>query len=294
MEEKPSELRALQLKCLEILELVHQICVEGGIRYSLNGGTVVGAHLYGRMLPWDDDIDLMMAREEYNKFVRLCPSKLPEGYRMVNYHVCDRYDVLFTKIEDTRTTLVQLSGEQKIVSGVFIDVACYDKVPCNYLKSFVLFVNKMVQWIFCATYSDSPRCVMDYLRNTWLRIFGKYPTWVYKIAQWIYERCGNISKRYVYSELMFGHTIPFRPSVFENYTTISFEGKQYMIVRDYIEYLQTRYNRTDFREPEDKQVPPHYSYVNLAMPYREYCDLQQKATSDRYGRVDVEKDFDLS
>lgn len=270
MKETLSELRSLQLKCLEILELVHHICKEGGIRYSLNGGTVVGAHLYGRMLPWDDDIDLMMTREEYNKFIRLCPSKLPDGYRMVNYHVCDDYDVLFTKIEDTRTTLVQQFGDQEIVSGVFIDIACYDKVPCNVLKPVVLFVNRVTQWIFCATYSNSPTCMMDRLRNTWLLIFGKHPTWVYKIAQWIYELCGKLSKQYVYSELMFGHTIPFRPSVFENYTIIAFEGKQYMIVRDYIEYLQTRYNRTDFREPEEKQVPPHYSYVNLNLPYREY------------------------
>lgn len=274
MNKASPELRALQLKCIEILKLVHLICMEAGIRYSLNGGTVVGAHLYGGMLPWDDDIDLMMTREEYNRFIRICSEKLPERYRMVNYQTCDDYDVLFTKIEDTQTTLVQQFGDNKIISGVFIDIACYDKVPLNFLKPLVLLVNRATQWASCASYSNNPHLPMDYLRNAWVRIFGKHPTWLYKTAQRTYELCGKLSKRYTYSELMFGHTIAFRPSVFENYSTISFEGGQYMIVRDYIEYLQTRYNRTDFREPEEKQVPPHYSYVNLKLPYKKYLKEQ--------------------
>ena len=40
-----------------------------------------------------------------------------------------------------------------------------------------------------------------------------------------------------------------------------------MIVRDYVKYLETRYDRTDFREPKEKQVAPHYKYVDLSMPY---------------------------
>ena len=64
--------------------------------------------------------------------------------------------------------------------------------------------------------------------------------------------------------------IPYNPSIFENYSSIEFEGRTVMIVRDYTEYLQTRYNRTDFREPEEMQVPTHYKYVSFDLPYKEY------------------------
>ena len=43
-----------------------------------------------------------------------------------------------------------------------------------------------------------------------------------------------------------------------------------MIIRDYVEYLQNRYDRTDFREPKEKQVAPHYQYVDLELPYEQY------------------------
>ena len=49
-----------------------------------------------------------------------------------------------------------------------------------------------------------------------------------------------------------------------------------MIIRDYAEYLQVRYNRTDFREPKEKQVSPHVGYVNLNLSYKEYIRQHQR------------------
>ena len=65
------ELRQLQLKCLEILDIIIGICDKYQVKYSLCGGSVVGAHLYKGFLPWDDDIDIMMTRDNYNKFLEV-------------------------------------------------------------------------------------------------------------------------------------------------------------------------------------------------------------------------------
>ena len=105
-----------------------------------------------------------------------------------------------------------------------------------------------------------------------------------KFAQRIIELIAKYSSRYTYRELFgcFYHInmIPYNPSIFEHYSSIEFEGRTVMIVRDYIEYLQTRYNRTDFREPEEMQVPTHYKYVNFDLPYKEYLrnNTQTKET----------------
>ena len=80
-----SELRQLQLKCLEILDIVVKICTEHDIKYSLCGGSVVGAHLYKGFLPWDDDIDIMMTRDNYNHFITIAENSLPDNYIIINY-----------------------------------------------------------------------------------------------------------------------------------------------------------------------------------------------------------------
>ena len=112
-------IRQLQLKCLIIFDIVEKICREHNIKYSLCGGSVVGAHLYKGFLPWDDDIDIMMTRDNYNKFLKVAENSLPEGYSIINYQNSDYSTTLkisFTKIMAENTTLVQDNGD---IMGVF-------------------------------------------------------------------------------------------------------------------------------------------------------------------------------
>ena len=61
-----SELRLIQM---DILSYVDKVCRENGIKYSLAGGTLIGAVRHKGYIPWDDDIDIMLVREEYEKLV---------------------------------------------------------------------------------------------------------------------------------------------------------------------------------------------------------------------------------
>ena len=277
-----TKLRQLQLKCLEILDVVDRICKEHNIKYSLCGGSVVGAHLYNGILPWDDDIDLMMTRENYNQFISIAEKELPKGYSIHNYQNSDLSTTLgfnYTKIFDDSTTLVQTNGK---VMGIFIDITVYDKVPENILKYIDLFLYKRAMTINRGKLPGySPKNILrNFLLDT---IFSNRRRYL-KFAQRIIELIAKRSSHYTYRELFgcFYHInmIPYNPSVFENYSSIEFEGRTVMIVRDYIEYLQTRYNRTDFREPEEMQVPTHYKYVNFDLPYKEYLrnNTQTKET----------------
>ncbi len=272
MYQPSSELRALQHKCQEILDVVHDICARHGIVYSLCGGSVVGAYLYGGFIPWDDDVDLMMTRENYNRFVSVCQKELPSGYRLINYRLSKEYPSLFSKVMDESTTLVQEfeQGEEHI-GGVFLDITCYDRIPVGWVRKVDLFFYTLSQWAFSARKTHSPHCFRERLRNLWLSLAGSYPSWLYKLSENVFTWLGK-TQIYTYSELFgaYANTVAYPPHIFENYTTISFEGKEYMIVRDYVEYLQIRYNRTDFYEPEEKQLPPHYAYVNLDLPYENY------------------------
>lgn len=266
------EIRQIQLKCLEIFDIVLNICKKHNIIYSLCGGSVVGAHLYKGFLPWDDDIDIMMTRDNYNKFLEVAENSLPEGYSIINYQNSDYSTTLkisFTKIMAENTTLVQDNGD---IMGVFLDVDVYDKVPEGILKHIDLFLCKRLLTI--NTGKKPGNNIKNRLRNLCLNTIlsnrRKYLMLFQKVAEFL----GKYSKSYTYREL-FGayhgyNMIPYAPHIFEHYTTIEFEGREVMIVRDYIHYLQTRYNRTDFREPKENQISTHYNFIDFNFPYKQY------------------------
>ena len=272
-----SEIRQLQLKCLLIFDIVEKICREHNIKYSLCGGSDVGAHLYKGFLPWDDDIDIMMTRENYNKFLEVAEDGLPKGYSIINYQNSDYSTTLkisFTKIMDDNTTLVQENGD---VMGVFLDVDVYDKVPEGILKHIDLFLCKRLLTI--NTGKKPGNSINNRFKNlcldTILSNRRKYLLFFQKVA----ELLGQYAKNYTYREL-FG---AYHGYNFEHYTTIEFEGRQVMIVRDYIQYLQIRYNKTDFNEPKEKQVAPHYKYLNFNLPYKKY--LAENKNKNSYNPI---------
>ena len=269
-EQEKNEVRLIQLKCLEILTEVHRICCKYNIEYSLCGGSVVGAYLYKGCLPWDDDIDLMMTRKNYNRFLEVCASELPQKYFVQNYLTSNNYYTLFTKIVDTSTTLVQKANNMDIVSGVFLDITVYDQIPQNGLIRFYdEILWRLSQW--CLIGKSHEKSIKALVRNLFIRLVGTPPTKYYLFLQKVLES-NSKWKRYSYAEYFgsFCNTKTYDKEIFENYTLIEFEGKQYMIVRNYLDYLVRRYERTDFREPEEKQIAPHYQYVNLDKPYMEY------------------------
>ena len=262
-----SELRELQLKCVEILDVVNNICEKNNIEYSLCGGSVVGAYLYQGVIPWDDDIDLMMTRENYENFILACKRDLPAKYQLQNYKTGTIYKTLFSKIVDTETTLVQLdkSGEE-VVNGVFLDITVYDRIPCNIFRRIDFALANFSQMLF---YSDLTK--RKTIKKKLLALIGNRCSGLYILFEYIIRGLGN-TKHYEYCELFgaFCQNKAYPKEIFESYTKISFEGKEYFVVEDYLQYLVCRYERTDFYEPEERQIPTHYCYVNFKLPYKEY------------------------
>ena len=264
--------RQIQLKCLELLDAVDAICRKHDISYSLCGGSVVGAHLYNGCLPWDDDIDLMMTRENYNRFLKVAKDELPEGFSVHNFNSEGEYWSLFTKIVNDNTTIVQNDGT---VSGVFLDITVYDRIPKSWRSKEDILLWKISQVVMIGRVET--KRLKDMVRNAALRLLFYNKRGYFRFFQRRVEKNAKL-RPYHYSELFgaYCNTKPYHPSIFENYTTILFEGKHYMIVRDYIDYLQTRYERTDFYEPVEKQIAPHYKFVDFCLPYKQYVGANLK------------------
>ena len=117
------ELKEIQL---EILKTIHDFCLQNDIRYSLAAGTLLGAIRHKGYIPWDDDIDIMMPRPDYERFCRIFPN-YSKHYKIQNYHTDDTYWYNFGKVIDTRTMLTEPGAR----TGVYVDVFIIDGLPDN-------------------------------------------------------------------------------------------------------------------------------------------------------------------
>lgn len=122
-------LRKVQLTLLEIAKEVRRVCDENGIRYFLYRGTFLGAVRHQGFIPWDDDMDIAMLREDYEKFCRIAPEKLNPQYCLQNWHTDPRYAHPFAKVRKRNTLYVEAKCAQLQENGFYVDIYPLDYAP---------------------------------------------------------------------------------------------------------------------------------------------------------------------
>lgn len=196
--EKP-EVAAAQKVMLEILCEIHKICVENNIRYWLVGGTLIGAVRHKGFIPWDDDCDVGMLREDFNKFLEVAPGCLSAGLHLQTRDVEPEYHLPFAKIRKDGTLLVESgeTGNENYHHGIFVDVFPYDRY------SSATFLN----WMHWGKHFRDRR--NRYKRHSWKRVLVTFYTNVIMgipvvftrmIGKWFVghpERYGDKNSKYI-------------------------------------------------------------------------------------------------
>lgn len=122
---KEITLRQMQKIELDILLAFDELCRANGLRYYLDGGTLLGAMCYEGFIPWDDDIDLKMPRPDYERFLTM-QDQLPAHIR-IDAPSPGHCEYTMTKLVDDRTVLIE--GTKK--TGVYIDIFPMDGHPAE-------------------------------------------------------------------------------------------------------------------------------------------------------------------
>ncbi|MBQ5934428.1 MAG: LicD family protein [Bacteroidales bacterium] len=244
---------------LELLDDVHSFCLANGIRYSLCGGTLLGAVRHQGYIPWDDDIDIMMPRSDYERFIQMYQS---EQNTVIDLRKDATTVELCVKVSRNGTSMTdKLLG--RTLWGINIDIFPVDGIPDDYKNMLdeILHLRKRLGQI-CPFYRVVQRHKIQwFLKYCIKRIVFFYPGSIISLKQRIYR----ISTRYNLKETPLGAALfgsygkkEVIPSeTFKHFTNISFEGKDYLAIQDFHTYLHALYGNYMKLPPEKDRVSHH-------------------------------------
>lgn len=144
------ELQSIQTKMLRDLDT---ICLIHGIDYFIIGGTLIGAVRHKGFIPWDDDIDLAMTRDHYNKFEEII-LKYTDKYFFQSFSSEENTFLPFGKLRLNYSTYLEVNNENiEMHKGIFIDIFPYDfttkNIPMIKYKNFI--TNIIIRIIYQRT-----------------------------------------------------------------------------------------------------------------------------------------------
>jgi len=120
-----------EVEC-EILQEIASICQRHDLTFFAIGGTALGAVRHQGFIPWDDDIDIGMPREDYERFLEYARKELPPAYFLQNFSTEKNSPFYFTKIRKNKTRFVEFYlKDADIHQGIFVDIFPFDNVPTS-------------------------------------------------------------------------------------------------------------------------------------------------------------------
>lgn len=250
---------------LELYSEFEKICQRHGLRYYLGFGSVLGAVRHHGFIPWDDDLDIVMPRPDYEKFLALPQAELPDWVRIDSILENPDYHRLFAKVVDTRHSRVvelQRKTGYELSQGIFIDIFPLDGVgtgkPCLWWFCF----KRKIHWTLGVYYSAVrpdmkhwPHYVCGWLLSLFHPEIRNSVDVLHHMDWW--------AKRYSFSDREYSsyvfYSVPrfFEPGVFSNPKLVEFEGRTVPIPKKSELYLTLEYGDYMKLPPKSEQRPNH-------------------------------------
>lgn len=270
----PEELRKWQMKLLEILVYFRDFCVENNLTFYLSAGTLLGAIRHKGFIPWDDDLDVIMFREDYDKMIELWNKKADTSRfkcSVTNKDACARYPMATIRNVNT-TCIYDHSVNDDICQGLKIDVEFFDVMPKGWLSNRIYTICEVLLGLF-----NSQRIPQ---RKPWIIKVGSrvlltlFPT---QKARWFVS---SLCTKYItkFNPPKEGDYVrylsckPRKVEYFKDVVWVEFEGERMPIPSGYDECLTLSYGDYMSLPPEKDRTPAtdNLVFYDLDHSYKDY------------------------
>ncbi|MCH5299782.1 MAG: LicD family protein [Ruminococcus sp.] len=270
--ENYDELRKLQLTQIEILRVIHNFCMKNSIKYSIGYGNILGAVRHGGFIPWDDDLDICMLRNDYNKFIELW--KDTDEYILQNHDTDRDFSQSFTKIRKRNTAFVQETDLGKNYhKGIFVDVFPFDRVPENKLRQKKQLLDAMLYNLFVREYIPTNNGSLMQLGSSLILKLSKKNKLPLKAKRYLKKICkynDNTNLKLVDMSVVNTMRMHYDKNLLDDIVDIKFEDTDVKVLKDYDSFLKIRYGNYMKLPPEEQQTWYHHPvYVSFNKEYGE-------------------------
>ena len=257
-----TDVNEIQQMELGIMEYIHEVCQKIGVKYFLAYGSLIGAVRHQGFIPWDDDMDICMLREDYEKLQDYLIANPDERYEVMSYKNNLNYVYPFMKVQDNHTYLLEEDVRIDSNMGIYVDI-----FPVDGYEDDVEFKNKMTKLIkkrqlSCYTFkgiTNTKSVLNSLLRYVSVIIFyftntNKYVAQIEELAKSRkvsdYEQVDYL----IYKDM---NKPVWRREWLEQVTTGIFEGKEFTIPKNYHEILTSDYGDYMQLPPVEQRVSHH-------------------------------------
>lgn len=259
-------LHEIQSVNLEIMKDIHAFCVENEIKYSLAYGSLIGAIRHKGFIPWDDDIDIMMPRPDFERFSKEYKSK--KGYILSSVYDNDTY-VNYTRVYDNDTLVVSPALASKKPMGVWIDIYPIDGISDdeeesrNQFQRLRHFTGIVMRWRHTMYNWKKDNLWINFkavirLVHIWLTNKRNFSYWHHQICKISQEHAFGTTKRCSSLLCMEANRDDkqevFLTSDFLHYKLMPFEDQQFYVTLGYDNILKTIFGDYMKIPPKEKQI----------------------------------------